>query len=137
MRDDFRICLGDKLMALRGQLMFQRQIVFDNPVMHHDDAACAIAMGMRILFCGSAMRSPACVADAIGAMHRLLRQHCFQIFQLARSATQLHPVFSASHGDACRIIAAILQPPQPFKNDRDGIFAADISDDATHSLDSL
>ena len=55
------------LWPLADQLVLQLQIVFDNAVVHHHDAARAVAMRMGILFRGPAMRGPARMANAEGA----------------------------------------------------------------------
>src|SRR5262245_49935721 len=40
------------------------------------------------------------------------------------------------NGDSRRVIAAILQPPQPFDDDLDGLLITDISDDSAHKISS-
>ena len=89
-----------KRVAFLDQLLLQRQIIFDDAVVHHDDVAVAIAMRMRVLFGGAAVRRPARVADAVGAVHRIQAQHVFQIAQLARRAAHAQAVALLEHGDA-------------------------------------
>ena len=48
--------------------LLELQVVLDDAVVHDDDAAGAVAMRMRILFGGAAVRGPAGVADAVGAV---------------------------------------------------------------------
>ena len=87
--NDLGVRFGDKLVALRGQFALQLEIVFDNAVVDHDDASRAVAMGMRILFRGTAMRRPAGVTDAEGALQRVLVENLFKVGQLAGRATDL------------------------------------------------
>ncbi len=55
--------------------------------MDHDNSARAVAMGMGVLFGGSAVGGPAGVADAEGAFEGMLAQNLFQVGQLAGRAT--------------------------------------------------
>jgi hypothetical protein len=130
--DDLGIGLGDEGVAFFRQLTLQFQVVFDDAVMHHHDAPGAVPMGMGVFFGWPAMRRPAGVADAIGAVQRMLPDHLFQVAQLARRAAQFQPMSRGPHGDAGRVISPVLQPSQAFKNDRDYVFRADISHDSTH-----
>ena len=86
MRDDFGIGLRPENVAFALQLFFQRQIVFDNAVMHDHDVARAIAVRVGVFLGGTAMRRPAGVADAVVAIHRIDPQHVFEIAQFAGSA---------------------------------------------------
>jgi hypothetical protein len=69
-------------------------------------------MGMGVFFGGTAVRGPAGVADAIGAVKRLLADDFFQIAQLAFGAADLQTFAVASDRDSGRVVAAILQLSQ-------------------------
>ena len=71
MRDDFRVGFGDELVPFQLELMLELQIILDDAVVHDHDVAGAIAMRMRVLLGGTAVRSPARMADAIRAIHRV------------------------------------------------------------------
>ena len=94
MGDDLGVCLGDELVALRDEFALQLEVVFDDAVVDDHDAAGAVAMGMGILFRGAAVRGPARVADAEGAIERMLAQHFFKIDQLALRAADLQLVLA-------------------------------------------
>ena len=68
MGDDFGIGFGGELVAFFGQLLFQAEIVFDDPVVHDHDLSSAVAVRMGVFFRGTSVRGPARVANAIGAM---------------------------------------------------------------------
>ncbi len=70
------------------ELALQLEIVFDDAVVDHDDAPGAVAVRVGVLFRGPAMRGPARVANAEGAVERMLAQNLFQIRELARRAPQ-------------------------------------------------
>ena len=87
--DDFGVGFGRELVAFVDQLLLQADIVFDDAVVDDDDLAGAIAMGMSVFFRGAAVRGPARVADAVGAVERLQADDLFQIAQLAFGAANL------------------------------------------------
>ena len=54
-----------------------------------------------------------------------------EVAELARGAPALeHAV--RHHGDARRVVAAVLEPPQAVEDDRDGVPPAHVADDAAH-----
>jgi hypothetical protein len=83
--NDLGVGLGDELVALGGELALQVEIVFDDAVVDNDDAAGAVAMRVGVLFRGPAVRGPAGVADAEGAVERMLAQHFFQVGRACRA----------------------------------------------------
>ncbi len=88
-RDHFGVGLGGELVAFVDQLLLQADVVLDDAVVNDDDLAGAVAMGMRVFFRGTAMRGPAGVADAVGAVERLQADDLFQVAQLAFGAAHL------------------------------------------------
>jgi hypothetical protein len=90
-------------------------------------------MGMGIFFSGAAMRSPAGVADAKGAHEGMLAENLFKVGKLAGGAANLESRAGwAADRDACRVVAAILEPPQPFDNDGNYFLRTYITDNAAH-----
>ena len=85
-RDDFGIGLGDELMTYVLKLLFEREIVLDDAVVDDHDLAGAIAMRMRVLLGGAAVRCPARVADAVAALHGAHANGILQVAQLAGGA---------------------------------------------------
>ena len=86
MRDDFGIGLGLEFVPFLLQLLLEDEIVLDDAVVNHDDVAFAIAMRMRVLLGGTAVRRPARVPDAVGAVERAVADRLFQVAQFARRA---------------------------------------------------
>src|SRR5271168_2324771 len=101
--------------------------------MHHHDPAGAISVRMGVLFGWPAVRGPAGVADAIGAMQRMLPDHLFQVAQFPWSAAQFQPMSGGPYSNTGRVVSAILQPSQAFKNDRDDVLRTDITHNSAHS----
>ena len=110
--NDLGVGLGNKFVPLRGELALQLQIIFNDAVVNDDDAARAVAMGVGVFFGGAAMGSPAGVANAEGAVERVLAQSLFQLGELAGSAAHLKlgPRRTA-HGNARRIVTAVFEAP--------------------------
>src|ERR1019366_10743748 len=61
--DDFGVGFSDELVALRGEFALEVGVILNDAVVHHDDAAGAVAMGVGVLLRGAAVGGPAGVAD--------------------------------------------------------------------------
>ena len=66
-RDDLGVGLRLELVPGRLQLLLELEVVLDDAVVDDDRAAGVVAMRMRVLLGGSAVRGPARVADAVVA----------------------------------------------------------------------
>src|SRR5208282_6688265 len=99
-RDDFRVRFGGELVSFGDQLLLERQIIFNNAVVHYHDLAGAVAMGMGVFFGGAAMGGPSGVSDAVGAVERLEADNFFQIAQLAFGAADLQAFAVSGHRDS-------------------------------------
>jgi hypothetical protein len=87
---------------------------------------------MSILFTGTAVRGPAGVANAIGAVEGLGADDFLQVSQLAFCAADLESVAVAGYGDSGGIVSAIFQASQAINDDRNDLLFANVADDATH-----
>ena len=88
---------------------------------------------MGVFFRGTAVRGPAGVADAVGAIERLEADDFFQVAQLALSPANLQAFAIAAHRDSGGIIAAIFQASKSLDDDRYDPFLANISHYAAHA----
>ena len=102
--------------------------------MNNDHAAGAVAMRMRVFFGGTAVRGPARMADAIGAVERTQPNRFFEVAQLAFSAADLEFVILVDDGDARRVVAAIFELPQTIDDQRHYLFVSDVTNNSTHKL---
>ena len=116
-RDDLGVGFGDELVALPLQLLLQIEIVLDDAVVDDDDLAGAVAVRVGVLLGRPAVRRPARVADAVVAGDRVQRDDVLEIRQLAGAAPQVDRAV-VHDGDARRVVAAILEPPQPVDENR-------------------
>ena len=103
------------------ELVLQRQIVFDDAVVHHHDVALAIAVRVGVLFGGAAVRGPARVADAERAIHRVRLDDVFEVAQFALGAADGELTVVAIDGESGRIVTAIFQTLQALQNDGNGL----------------
>ena len=133
MSNDFGIGLGGEAVAFFDQLFLEGDVVLDNAVVHDDDAAGAITVRMRIFLRGAAMRGPAGMANAIGAVDRLQADDFFEVAQLAFGAADLQSVAVPGNRDAGGVISAIFQPLEPIQNDGHDSLLPHISHNAAHA----
>src|ERR1044071_9811757 len=129
MSDDLGVGLGAEMSAAFGQLLLELEIVFDDAVVHDDDVAGAMRMGVALR--RPAVGGPARVADAHRAGHRRAAQHRFQIAELAFAAADRH-LAVAENRDAGGVVAAVFELAQAFQYKRRCFPLPDISDDAAH-----
>ena len=132
-RDDLRVGLGDERVPFELQLLLQIEIVLDDAVVDDDDAPGAVAMRMGVLLGGPPVRRPARVADAVLAVERTRHDRFLETRELAGAAAQLDRAV-AHDRDAGRVVAAILETPQPVDQDRKDLLVADVADDAAHVI---
>ena len=78
--DDFCIRFGYEFVALGHELALELEVVFDDAVMHDDDAAGAVAMRMGIFLGGTAVGGPAGMANAIAAAASILAMGKDRVF---------------------------------------------------------
>ena len=91
---------------------------------------------MRVAVGRAAVRGPPGVPDAVvAAGNGALGQHLLEVGELAgllrrRSATV------GEDGDACGVVAPVLQPAEAFQDHVPGVLRTDISHDAAHWTES-
>ena len=132
-RGDFGVGFREKLVALRDQLVLDGLVVLDDAVVNDGDAV-AGQVRMRIRLGDAAVRGPARVGDAEPASQRRLRELLLELRDLADGAAQTERVVRLHHGNACRVIAAILEPAQTLDQDGHDVALGDGSYDSAHSF---
>src|SRR5687768_92925 len=101
--------------------------------MDHDHAAGAIAMRVRVLFSGPSVRGPTRVTDAVSAVEWTETNRLFEIAQLAFSAANFQLVTFVHHGNAGRVVTAILELAQAVDDQRHHLFVPYITNNSTHA----
>ena len=112
----------------------QLEVVLDDAVVNDHDAAGAVAMRVRVLFGGPAVRGPAGVAEAVERRSSgVVGNDVLEIGELAGAAPQsMRRAVDDRH--ARGVVAAIFEPPQSLDEDGDDGLVADVSDDAAHRM---
>ena len=136
MGDDLGVGLGLEDVTLGQELALQLDVVLDHPVVDDDDAALAVAMGMRVLVGRASVGGPAGVTEAEGPLDGLSLDQLLEVLELPRAAADFEPSF-ADDGDAGGIVAAVLELAQTLDEDFSGLSGADVSDDAAHGFRNL
>ena len=136
--DDLGVGFGEEVVALGDELVLEREIVFDDAVMHDDEGAGAIAVRVGVFFGGAAVGGPAGVSDSVSAVHGLVAEDSLKVAELAGRAAELEEIGravgcdAAGDGDAGGVITAIFEASQALHDDGDAGFRADVADDSTH-----
>ena len=119
--------------------------VLDDAVVDHRDPAVGATVRVGVAVGGAAVGGPAGVADAGGAVADAdraggaglrvaggpLGEHLLQVGQLAGLLLGQQLVV-ADDGDAGRVVAAVLQPPQTVEHDAERRARAGVTHDSTH-----
>ncbi len=117
--DDLGVGLGEELVALGDEHLLQGQVVFDDAVVDDDEGPRPVAVWVCVLFRGPAVRGPASVADAEGAVHGGLRDDGFEVAKLAGGAAELEAVGATGDGDAGGVVTAVLEAAKTFNDGGD------------------
>jgi hypothetical protein len=99
-----------------------------------DDAASAVAVRVRVLLGGAAVRGPARVADAVGPVERLEPDGLFEVAQLALGAADVEASALVNDRYPGRVVAAVFELPQPVEDDGHDLLVSDVADNAAHVL---
>jgi len=133
-RDDFGVRLRFELVTFRLQLLLQRQVVFDDAVMHDYDIALAIAVRVSVLLGWTAVGGPTGVPDAEGAVHGIQLDCLLQVSELPLGAPDLKLIVGAIDCKSGRVVSPILEALQALQNDWDRPLCPDITNDSAHRV---
>ena len=131
--DHLRVRLGGKVHAALYQLRFQLGVIFDDAVVHHGDASRLVEVRVRIFHAGLAVRGPARVADAGCALHAACTDGGAQVGDTAHRLAHAQRADLVQHGDARRIVPAVLQFFKAVQQKVRARPRAGKSNDAAHS----
>ena len=109
MSDDLSVGFGDELVALGDEGALETEVIFDDAVVDDDEGAGAVAVGVGIFFGGAAVRGPASVADAEGAIEGRVGDDGLEVAELAGGAAKLEACGATGYSDAGGVVAAVLE----------------------------
>src|SRR6476469_2879802 len=121
-------------MVCLTQLLFELQVVFNNSVVHHDDASGAIAMRMGVFFCRPAVRCPAGVTYAVGTVERAAPNNFLKVETLSLGAAYFERMSLVYHRDACRGVTAILELTQAVNDQRHNLLVPHVANNSAHKF---
>ncbi len=130
--DDFRVGFRDEFVAFGDELLLELDVVLDDPVVHDNDFAGAIAVRMGVFLGGASVRGPARVTDAVDSVERSNADRFLEIAQFAGGAANLELAVGADHGDPGRIISSVFEALQAVEDQRHHALRADIADNPAH-----
>ncbi len=131
-RDDLGVGLRHERVPFLGETAFDLQVVLDDAVVNDDDAAGAVAMGVRVLLGRTAMRRPPGVSESVHAVERLQTQRFFEVAEFTLGSPDVHRAAFVDDSDPGRVVAAILELLQAVHDDGYDLLPSDVSDDSTH-----
>ncbi len=131
-RDHFGVGFGGEHIAFALRLRAQFLVVLDDAVVDDRDAVLRdVRMGVALA--RAPVRRPTRVRDAEAAMSGIGLERVLQLADLADGAQALDGAGAVQHGDARRVVAPVLQPPQALDQDRDDVTVGDGSNDSAHA----
>ena len=131
-RDDLGVGLGDQLVAVVLEARAQVVEVLDDAVVHdrHPPGRAGGRVGVDVV--GRTVGGPAGVPDAgRRGRQRVGVDDLLEVGQLARLLAG-HQGAAVDQGDAGRVVAAVLQAPQPLDDDQLGGALPDVPHDPAH-----
>jgi hypothetical protein len=130
-RDHLGVGLRLEAVAERLQARALLLVVLDDAVVHHGDRIPG-NVGMRVRLGDPAMGGPAGMGDAEDPLEFLGAR---RVLHLGHAPDAPHAADAAVEDrDAGGVVAAVLEPLQALREDRDDVTAGDGSDDSTHGM---
>src|SRR5487761_344843 len=137
MRDDFGIRFGQKFVAFLNELLLQFEIILDDSVMHDDDFALAVAVGMGIFFRWASVSGPASVPDAVQTVERRQANRFLEISQFSGCPANVKLAVLLDHGDSRRVISSIFQTLEAVQDQGNHFLGSDVADYSAHKYSFL
>jgi hypothetical protein len=128
-RDDLGVGVRREAHALRLERLPQRDVVFDDAVVHDGDVAGGVRMG--VVLAGPAVRRPARVADPRRSREGVLGERFVEAGELADGAHDFDGL-SVVHGEPRRVVPPVFELAQAVDQDRRRGARSHVSNDSAH-----
>ena len=132
--DRFGVGLGRQRVAARLQPVAELAEVLDDPVVDDRDLAGAVLVRMGVEVVRPAVGGPAGVGEADGGVRGAIGDGGLEVRQLAGPLLDEQVARVVDQRDARRIVAAVLEAPKAFDEDRPRLTGTRIADDAAHGV---
>ena len=113
------------------ELLTQRAVIFNDPVLNHGDPAASVTMGVGVVLLWLSVRSPAGMTNPAKPRSPLSLHTRGEVLQLSfgTDAVQFRVL---QCGNARGVIAAVFQLPKSFQQERGRISRTNHRNDAAH-----
>src|ERR1700678_1280941 len=115
-RDDLGIRFRAEGITLALKRRAQGIVIFNDAVVHDRETVFG-CMRMRITLARDAVCGPAGMGDTDRSMARRAVERFLECANLADGSKACQMTGTVDHGDTCRIITSIFEPPQPLHED--------------------
>ena len=130
-RDRLGVGIGAEGVPERGELLPEHIGVLDDAVVHHRDRLVGAEVRVCVALGRRAVSGPARVCDPDLSGHRISGERALELRDLAGGAARLERL-AVEHGDARRVIAAVLEALEARDEDRGGLLGTDVADNTAH-----
>ena len=137
MGDRLGVGLRRQRVAARLESVAQLAEVLDDPVVDDRDVAGAVLVGVGVQVVRPAVGRPAGVSEADRGVRRPVGDRGRQVRQLAGLLLDEQVAVLVDEGDPGRVIPAVLEPLQPFDENRARLAGTRVADDAAHVSESV
>jgi hypothetical protein len=132
MGDRLGIGLGRQRVAARLEPVAKLAEVLDDAVVDDGDVAGAVLVGMSVEIVRPPVGRPARVSQADGSVRGAVRDRGREVGELAGLLLHEQVAGLVDERDAGRVVPAVLEPLQPFDENRTRLARARVADDAAH-----
>ena len=136
-RQRLGVGLGGEHVAPRLQPVAQLAEVLDDPVVDDGDRAGAVHVRVGVEVVRASVGCPAGMREADAGVRRPVEEGRAEVGELARPLLDEELARLGDQRDPRRVVAAILQAPKPFEEDRAGRPRTRVTDDAAHAVECL
>jgi hypothetical protein len=130
-REDLGVRLGREAVPAAGERRLELEVVLDDAVVNHRDAAVSVRVG--VLVRRAAVRRPARVPDPGAAGQGAVAQDRHEVLQLALRSLHREPG-GTDDRDARGVVAAVLELPEPSDDEIDALPGSDVTNDSAHGV---
>ena len=119
---------------MRNERVLEHAEILYDTVVDEGQSAALGEMGMGIGVVRLPVGGPAGMADADGAGGVFPLQEMLQVVHLPLALVQFYLAVFSDEGDACTVIAPVLEPVQSLDDHGARLAFPDITNDSTHNL---
>jgi hypothetical protein len=130
--NDFGVGFSRELVSFLDKLALQLEVILNDSVVSHDDAALAVAVRVSIFFSGTSVGCPSRMAKTKLAGHRFLFEQFFKVPQFAGTSPHGKLVV-LDYGNARGVVPSVLKRLESTHDDGYRVSGTDVAEDSTHA----